>query len=229
SGEHRREEPPARGDAQGPEDPARRDAPGKTEQQILDRPVPSLLHHDPGPPATQQPDAHPRDAHCELHDPPSFSGGDEHWPPPLLLASRLTSLQGYHIKYMSHRSYIRLNSAVSRASREVGGRRAVTVSRGAPMRNVTRALVGAIVASLVAAAVSVYAETPAAAAFAAALGRRAVTVSRGAPMRNVTRALVGAIVASLVAGAVSVYAETPTAADFAACNTDARAASKSSG
>jgi len=35
------------------------------------------------------------------------------------------------------------------------------------MRNVTRALVGAIVASLVAAAVSVYAETPTAADFAA--------------------------------------------------------------
>src|SRR2546425_9610394 len=106
SDEHRREEPPAREDAQGPEDPAPRDAPENTEQQIPDQPVPSILHHDPGQPASQQPYDHPRDAHCELHDPSSFFGGEERWPPPLLRASRLTSSQYHNMKYMSNRIYI---------------------------------------------------------------------------------------------------------------------------
>src|SRR6267143_977389 len=58
-----------------------------------------------------------------------------------------------------------MSMRVSRAGRAVGGRRAVTALRRCSMRNVTRALVGAIVASLVAAAVSVYAQTPTAADF----------------------------------------------------------------
>src|SRR5437660_8611982 len=105
--DHRGEEPPARGDVQG--GPAPRDAPENTEQQIPDQPVPSLLHHDPGQPASQQPYDHPRDAHCELHDPSSFFGGEERWSPPLLLASRLTSSHYHHIKYMSSRTYISLD------------------------------------------------------------------------------------------------------------------------
>src|SRR5207253_1539521 len=158
--DHRGEEPPARGDVQG--DPAPRDAPENTEQQIPGQAVPSILHHDPGQPASQQPYDHPRDAHCELHDPSSFFGGEERWPPPLLLPSRLTSSQYHHINYMSSRIYI-TQSTMSRAGREVGGRRAVTALGRCSMRNVTRALVGALVASLVAAAVSVSAQTPTAA------------------------------------------------------------------
>src|SRR2546422_11703442 len=104
--EHRREEPHARGDAHGPEDPAPHAAPDQTEPQIPDQSVPSILHHDPGQPACQQPHDHPRDEHSELHDPSSFFGGEERWPPPPLLASRLTSSLYHHIKYMSNRIYI---------------------------------------------------------------------------------------------------------------------------
>src|SRR5206468_2975601 len=106
SDEHCREEPPARGDAQGPEDPAPHDAPGQTEHHIPDQSVPSILHHDPGQPAGQQPHDHPRDEHSELHDPSSFFGGEERWPPPLLRATRLTSSQYHNINYMSNRIYI---------------------------------------------------------------------------------------------------------------------------
>jgi hypothetical protein len=53
------------------------------------------------------------------------------------------------------------------AVRDVGGRRAVTALRRCSMRKMTRALVGAIIASCVAAAVSVYAETPTKADFVA--------------------------------------------------------------
>src|SRR5437016_8309656 len=72
---HRREEPPASRDAQRPEDPAPHDTPDQAEHQIPDQPVPSILHHDLGQPASQQPHDHPRDEHSELHDPSSFFGG----------------------------------------------------------------------------------------------------------------------------------------------------------
>src|SRR5882672_12440012 len=96
--EHRREEPPAREDAQGPKDPAPHDAPDEAEHQIPDEPVPSILHHDPGQPASQQPHDHPRDEHSELHDPFSFLGGEERWPPPPL---RFPPDFYHRIKYMS--------------------------------------------------------------------------------------------------------------------------------
>src|SRR5437016_3085939 len=72
---HRREEPPASRVAQRPEDPAPHDTPDQAEHQIPDQPVPSILHHDLGQPASQQPHDHPRDEHSELHDPSSFFGG----------------------------------------------------------------------------------------------------------------------------------------------------------
>src|SRR5437660_7653180 len=81
---HRREEPPARRDAQGPEDPAPHDAPDQAEHQIPDQPVSSILHHDLGQPASQQPHDHPRDEHSELHDPFSFFAAEEQSPPPPL-------------------------------------------------------------------------------------------------------------------------------------------------
>jgi hypothetical protein len=55
------------------------------------------------------------------------------------------------------------------------------------MRNVTRALVGAIVASLVAAAVSVYAETPTAADFAACNTDAQVAVKAGTAATPTTK------------------------------------------
>jgi hypothetical protein len=57
------------------------------------------------------------------------------------------------------------------------------------MRNVTRALVGALVASLVAAAVSVYAQTPTAADFGACNkeGRAAMTGTTTPPTKDYVR------------------------------------------
>src|SRR5438309_6137244 len=66
-----------------------------------------------------------------------------------------------------------------RAVREVGGCRAVTALRRCSMRNVTRAFVGALVASLVAAAASVYALPPTAADFAACNADAQVAVKAG--------------------------------------------------
>src|SRR4029450_8277990 len=73
---------------------------------------------------------------------------------------------------------------MGRADREVSGRRAITALRRCSMRNVTRALVVALVASLVAAAVSVYAQTPTAADFVACNteGRAAVKASTTTPL-----------------------------------------------
>jgi hypothetical protein len=55
------------------------------------------------------------------------------------------------------------------------------------MRNVTRALVGAVVASVVAAAVSVYAETPTAADFAACNTDAQVAVKAGTAATPTTK------------------------------------------
>src|SRR5207247_5372870 len=75
SDEHRREEPPAREDAQGPEDPAPRDAPENTEQQIPDQPVPSILHHDPGQPASNPTTTHETLIANSMICPPSWGRG----------------------------------------------------------------------------------------------------------------------------------------------------------
>src|SRR6267142_137470 len=182
----RREEPPAHSDAQGPEDPAHHDAPDYAEHQIPDQPVPSILHHDPGQRAGQQPHDHPRAEHAELHDPSSFSGGGSvghrlRFTIPLDLGR--VSLYKLYINYKSY-DVVRPGS---RAAREVGGRRAVTPFRRCSMRNVTHALVGAIVASLVAAAVSVYAQTPTAADFAVCNADAQVAVKAGTAATPTTK------------------------------------------
>src|SRR6266508_3360858 len=70
--EHRREEPPAPGDAQGPEDPAPHDAPDQTENQIPNQPVSSTFHHDPASePATSPTTTHETNIPNSMIRPPS--------------------------------------------------------------------------------------------------------------------------------------------------------------
>src|SRR5712692_2503564 len=71
--EHRREYPPARGDAQGREDPAPHDAPDQPENHVSDQPVSPTFDHEFGQPAGEHSYNRARYEHSEIHERASFS------------------------------------------------------------------------------------------------------------------------------------------------------------